>query len=95
MAELQKEIACIQAASHENIARTSAESKQQTARINAEAQKKIAAIPARHATLRHSITAVVVCVGLALVYVKPEIGWPVVGLAGVLAGISVIDGFAQ
>jgi hypothetical protein len=91
IAELQKETACIQAASNENIAKTSAESKQQIVRTNTEAQKKIAAIPARHATIRHVITTLVVCGGMVLVYVKPAIGWPVVGLAGVLAGISVID----
>ena len=85
MAEWQKEIACIQATSHENIARISAESKQQTARINAEAQKKIAAIPARQATIRHVITALVVCGGMVLLYVNPKIGLEVVSLATVLA----------
>jgi hypothetical protein len=91
IAEIQKESAAIQAEAMRDAVKVKTESQQKTVSIQTEAQKKIAAIPARHTTIRHIITASVVGIGMYLVYAKPEIGLPMVGLVTVLAGANAVS----
>jgi len=61
----------------------------------AEAQERTAvataAVPARQWTVRHAISALVVFVGLALLYVKPGVGGWVVLVVAIMNAPSIVE----